>query len=302
MAQKILIVSNNKVTLDAIQKTFNGNKHSIITAQDGLEAVDLALDQQPSAIFLSVRLAHLAGLEVARALRAITPTMNVPIIFLAENQADARSVADAHLPFTECLLAPFDAAHVQALLASHNANGARAHEPRVESENAWMLALLDPLTRAYHRRYFMHRLAYEAARSARYHVPLAVLLVDVDNLNDINRDYGIVTGDAVLVEVAEHLKKLTRLADVVGRCDTQDFAILAPQIDAPGARELAQRVVKKISEQHFASDKLDLHVTVSVGVASVPGNDLTENLALLGKAENALDRAKRAGKNRVEIG
>jgi len=301
MAQKFLIVSNDKSVTGAVQRALNDDKHAAIIAEDGLEAVDLALDRKPTAVFLDVQLAHLTGLEVARALRAITPTAQMPIIFLAANPAQARQIAEARLPFTDCLIAPFDAAQIRRC-ALDAPNGAPNGAARPETENAWMMAVLDPLTRLYHRRYFLHRLAYEAARSARYRAPLSLLLVDVDNLKEINHRHGIVTGDAVLVEVGEALKRLTRASDLVGRCDTQDFGVLAPQIDEHGAWELATRISAVISAHHFVLEKLDLHVTVSVGVASVPGSDLTENLALLARAENALQNAKRAGKNRVEVG
>jgi diguanylate cyclase (GGDEF)-like protein len=266
-----------------------------------LEAVDLALDCQPAAVFLDMHLAHLTGLEVARALRAITPTAQTPIIFLANHPAQAHQIAEARLPYTACLVAPFDAAQIRQC-AIDAPNGAPSGNSRAEAENTWMIALLDPLTRLYHRRYLMHRLAYEAARSARYRTPLSFLLVDVDNLADINHRHGIITGDAVLFEVGEALKRLTRASDIVGRCDTQDFGVLAPQIDEHGAWELATRIVAVISAHHFVLEKLDLHVTVSVGVASVLGSDLTDNLALLARAENALQNAKHAGKNRVEVG
>ncbi len=165
-----------------------------------------------------------------------------------------------------------------------------------------MLAILDPLTRLYHRRYLLHRLAYESQRSARYASPLAVVLVDVDNLKDINRQYGILTGDSVLIETGQLLLSLMRKSEIVGRNDVQDFLVIAPQTSEKGAGILAERVCRRIAQQHFVLEKLDLHVTASVGVAWSNGADLAENLALLGRAEVALSRAKRAGKNRVEVG
>jgi diguanylate cyclase (GGDEF)-like protein len=123
----------------------------------------------------------------------------------------------------------------------------------------------------------------------------------VDNLTEINHQYGVLTGDNVLVEVGQLLRRMSRAADILGRCDTQDFLILAPQTDRSGAFVLANRFCKAISEHHFIAEKLDLHVTVSVGAAYSDGSDLSESLALMGRAEGALDRAKQAGKNRVEM-
>jgi CheY-like chemotaxis protein len=78
-----------------------------------MEAIDLALDKQPNAIFLSVALKDLNGLETARALRSLTPTETVPIIFLAENAEQATQIANARFPLTECLTAPFDPVQVR---------------------------------------------------------------------------------------------------------------------------------------------------------------------------------------------
>jgi diguanylate cyclase (GGDEF)-like protein len=301
MTGKFLVASAKSATVRAAQAALRGGRNKIAVVSDGLEAVDRALDKKPDAILLSVTLPSLSGVQVARALRALDPTEHVPILFLAENKTEATEVADVRLALTDCITAPFApeelAARVQsALRAGEGVTALR------QPDGDTLLAILDPLTRLYHRRYLLHLLAYEAARSARYKTPLSVLLVDVDNLKEINRQYGILTGDNVLVEVGQLLKRMARAADIVGRSNTQDFMLLAPQTNADGARTLANRLLLTISEHHFIAEKLDLHVTASIGVASAAGADLAENLALLGHAEAALDRAKRAGKNRVEMG
>lgn len=301
MAGKFLIASNDNFTIRALQIALRDDHHATIVARDGLEAVDLALDRGPNGIFLGMELQGLTGLDVARALRALDPTEHVPILFLAQNPDEVKRIADARLPLTECLTAPLDLADVKARAAGALRTAERIATLRQRETETTLLAITDPLTRLYHRRYLLHRLAYEAARSVRYKTPLSVLVADVDNLKEINQKHGILQGDAVLFEVGQSLKKLARATDVVGRYNTQDFLILLPQTDAKGARVLADRICKAISEHHFIAEKLDLHVTISVGGACASGTGLTETLALLGRAEAALERAKQAGKNRVEM-
>ena len=301
MPGKFVVASANNYTVRAIEIALKDEKHTPIVARDGLEAVDLALDQSPNAVFLGVELAGLEGLDVARSLRALDPTEHMPIIFLAENQEQTRRVHDARLPLTEILTAPYDLADVKTRAKAALRAQERNTELRQPAADPMLFAITDPLTRLYNRRYLLHRLAYEATRGVRYKTPLALMLVDVDNLADINHDHGILYGDMVLVEIGQVLKKLVRVSDVVGRCDTQDFMILMPQTDEAGAKLLANRILLTISQHHFIADKLDLHVTASIGVACSAGGDLTENLALVGRGENALDRAKQAGKNRVEM-
>ncbi|MCI0475456.1 MAG: diguanylate cyclase, partial [Anaerolineales bacterium] len=289
---------------NALKKALQAERHRVVTAPNGLVAVDTALDQKPNAIFLGIALGGLNGLDAARALRSLAPTANVPIIFLAENRSEAKQAMDARVPLTDCLTAPFDLAEVKthALAGWHTGEHIAAVRRPTRAENEWLLAILDPLTRLYHRRYLLHRLAYEAKRSARYKTSLAVLLVDVDNLRAINRAHGILTGDSVLIEMGQVLLTLLRRAEIVGRNETQDFMVIAPQTNMSGARELARRVRQTIGEHHFVLEKLDLHVTVSVGVAATSGGDVADNLALLGRAQVALTRAKRRGKDRVEVG
>jgi len=300
MTIRFLVASENAVTVRDVQGALRGEQCEVIVATDGLEAVDLALDRRPDAILLGVHLGGLAGLDVARALRALDPTEHVPIVFLAENKDEFKQAMDARLALTDCLTAPFEPAELRARAEAARRTGENVTALRSRGSDV-LYAILDPLTRLYHRRYLLHVLAYEAARSTRYRTPVSVLLVDVDNLKEINQQSGTLSGDNVLVEVGQLLRRLARSTDILGRSDTQDFLIVAPQTDAKGVRVLANRIVRTISEHHFIAEKLDLHVTVSVGAAYSEGADLSENLALLGRAEGALDRAKRAGKNRVEV-
>ncbi len=303
MARIFLIASSDEATVHTLQAALKDNQHAIATARDGMECVDIALDRSPHAIFLSVHLPRLDGLRVARALRAFDPTEHVPIIFLAENSDEAEKAVNPRLPFTECVTAPYNTVELKAHAERVLRAGERIatllcqHEPDIT-----LLAITDPLTHVHQRRYVMHRLTDEASRSIRYKYPLSVLLVDIDNLGVINREHGILMGDSVLIETAQLIKKHARRADLVGRYNTQDFLILMPLTGERGAPVLAERIRNSISEHHFVLEKLDLRVTVSVGVASAAGEQLADYLALLGRAATAVEHAKRGGKNRVEKG
>lgn len=303
MAGKFLIATKNRATVRRLKNALQAERHRVTTAPNGLAVVDTALDFKPNAIFLGIALNDARGVDTARALRALAPTANVPIIFLAENRAEAQEATRAHVPLTDCLIAPFDLAEVHAHASAAWHTGEHLAEVRpIRAKNDWLLAILDPLTRLYHRRYLLHRLAYEAKRSACYKTALAVLFVDVDNLKAINRQYGILTGDAVLIETGQLLLQMLRRAEIVGRADTQDFMIIAPQTNLTGARELARHIRQTIDAHHFVLEQLDLHITVSIGVAATTSGAVADNLALLARAQVALARAKRRGKDRVEVG
>ncbi len=303
MPEIFLIASSKDSTVRAVQAALHEDQLSSIIASDGLQALDLALDQSPNAIFLGTELEKVDAIQVARALRALDPTEHVPIVFLAENQNEVDKVTKEQLPFTECIVTPINPQDVKTRAAKALHSGTRIIElRRGENGSENIHAISDPLTHVYQRRFAMHRLAYEASRSVRYKNPLSVLLVDVDNLKEINREHGIVIGDTVLVEIAQVIFRSARRTDIIGRYDTQDFIMILPQTIDAGGIILADRIRKIISEHKFLNGKLGLHITASIGVAGASGADLAENLALVGRAATALDQAKRAGKNRVEKG
>lgn len=302
MPELFLIACSKESTARAVEAALREDQLNSVVAIDGLQALDLALDRSPNAIFLGTELAKVDALQVARALRALDPTEHVPIVFLAENQVEADKVTKEHLPFTECLVAPLDPEDVKAHASKALHSSKHVVELRRSENGGELHAINDPLTHVYQRRYAMHRLGYEASRSVRYKNPLSVLLVDVDNLKEINLEHGIVVGDTVLMELAQVIFKSARRTDIIGRYDTQDFIMILPETVESGALILADRICQVVSGRKFLNGKLSLHVTVSIGVAGAAGADLAENLALIGRAATALDQAKRAGKNRVEKG
>lgn len=302
MADLFLIASHDAATIRAAEAALKEDGVAVLVAHDGLQTLDMALDRAPSAIFLSVDLAHVDGVEVARALRALKPTEHVPFIFLAENEAEANEIAKENLPFTESLVAPFQIEKIKKKAALALRTGAQLADMHVYETNGLAYSINDPLTHVYQRRYAIHRLAYEAARSVRYKNPLSVLLVDVDHLEEINREHGMLIGDTVLIEVAQILYRTLRRTDLIGRYDLQDFILVLPETPEDNAVKLADRVCRTVAETKFLNGKLNLRATVSVGVAGANGTDMAENLALIGRAATALDHAKREGKNRLERG
>ncbi|MCL4396277.1 MAG: hypothetical protein M1482_16005, partial [Chloroflexi bacterium] len=109
--------------------------------------------------------------------RAVAPAEHVPIIFLAENKEEAKEAVDAHLSLVDCVTAPFEPAALKVRIEAAVRTGENIGALRSRGTNL-LLSVLDPLTRLYHRRYLLHVLGYEAARSVRYKSPLSVMLVD----------------------------------------------------------------------------------------------------------------------------
>jgi diguanylate cyclase (GGDEF)-like protein len=182
-------------------------------------------------------------------------------------------------------------------LASHAAialENARLH--RIVEQQA----LVDGLTGIANRRRCEDAFTAEIALAHRLGTPLTLVLGDLDDFKAINDAHGHATGDDVLSGFADVLRATVRDSDLAGRWGGEEFLLLLPGTDAAGGAQLADRVRASMAERTFlGSDGAVVSVTCSFGVAQhTPG---TDDRVLFAAADRALYRAKREGKNRVEV-
>ncbi len=154
---------------------------------------------------------------------------------------------------------------------------------------------IEPKTGLYNLRHFEAALAQELGRAGRFDRPLAVLMVDVDELREINTEHGHVAGDRALVGVAEALRRATRDYDVAARFGGDEFCILLPETDLDGALVVAERVRALVEESTRGAD---VPVTVSIGAISHRGAGAAAE-QLLAIADRAAYQAKASGRNAI---
>jgi diguanylate cyclase (GGDEF)-like protein len=161
-------------------------------------------------------------------------------------------------------------------------------------------AVTDELTGLFNRRRFQEAMATEVERSRRFGQPVGLVLLDLDDFKSVNDTHGHQQGDLVLREVARVLRETSREIDEPARYGGEELAVVLPGTDLEGAYNLAERVRAGIEE--LALPVLDgegiLRVTASFGVATLPGS-AEDMRGLVAAADEALYRAKRAGKNRT---
>ena len=158
---------------------------------------------------------------------------------------------------------------------------------------------IDELTRLPNRRGFAEAALVELARAQRTGRPLAVALVDIDDFKRVNDTFGHPAGDRVLCGVADVLREHFREIDVPARLGGEEFGVLLPETDLPGACDAAERFVASLGERNFGDDRTGPRgITASAGVAFGVGATVDE---LLAAADRALYRAKEHGKNQVQV-
>jgi diguanylate cyclase (GGDEF)-like protein/putative nucleotidyltransferase with HDIG domain len=167
--------------------------------------------------------------------------------------------------------------------------------PALEAE-----ARVDPKTGLFNARHFNKVFQDELARSHRHERPLALLMIDLDLLREINNKFGHLAGDAVIRGIAEVFREHLRHYDVPSRFGGEEYSVLLPETSPEQALEIAERIRATVASHRFMVETVaePIQATVSVGVACYPG-DATDQTELVHQADLAVYRAKLQGRNRV---
>lgn len=184
-------------------------------------------------------------------------------------------------------------------------------------------AIRDPLTELYNKDYFQQRLNAELRRAARYGDALALVIIDVDLLKQVNDTYGHQVGDSVIASIASAIHERSRQSDVPCRYGGDEFAVILPETTKTQARVFAERVANAIRDLNIviapgdkpssaqeqsvdearAGDKMPLVIpipSISIGIAAFP-QDARNPETLVARADAALYRAKKQGRNRISF-
>jgi diguanylate cyclase (GGDEF)-like protein len=159
------------------------------------------------------------------------------------------------------------------------------------------LALVDPLTEVPNRRGFFDKLSPWLALARRPGVPTALVLIDLDQFKRVNDSYGHPAGDALLRQVIDVCKRQLRDSDQLGRLVGVEFALLLPRTGLPEALLVAERMRAAIAGSAIKTERAMISMTASFGVTTIRADDST--VSLFKRADQALQKAKQAGRNQV---
>jgi two-component system, cell cycle response regulator len=162
------------------------------------------------------------------------------------------------------------------------------------------MAITDALTSLHNRRYMESHLGTLVDEAAARGKPLSLLILDIDFFKSINDNYGHDAGDDVLREFATRVRKSIRGIDLACRYGGEEFVVVMPETDVAVAQVVAERIRRRIAAEPFPiqKGKGTIDVTISIGIAALAVADDTAE-TILKRADQALYRAKRDGRNRV---
>lgn len=159
-------------------------------------------------------------------------------------------------------------------------------------------AILDGLTKCYNKVEIETQAEQFLLRFLRYKNPFSIIMFDIDFFKKINDTYGHLTGDYILVELAQLVRSLLRGSDICGRFGGEEFLVILPETKVSAAMKLAKRINNACKEHHFIHGEKNIEVRISAGVTAPTQSDSVASL--IERCDDALYDAKKNGRDRVE--
>jgi len=294
----ILIVDDERQNIKVLTKLLR-NDYKIMASKTGEQALNVVFGPNPpDLILMDIMMPEIDGYEVCRRLKADSRSMHIPLIFITALDASDDEAKGFELGAVDYITKPFKPIIVKARVRTHI-------QLKLKTDFIERMASLDGLTNIFNRRNFDVTLEKELRRATRNNSLLSLILMDIDFFKKYNDHYGHAEGDTCLRRVAKELAGcIKRTGDFVARYGGEEFVIILPGTDLAGAIGMAEKIrlaVIGLNIEHSVSDVAG-HVSISIGVTTVLGDQTVLPVDVIKKADAALYKAKASGRNCVISG
>ena len=296
---RVLIVDDRPASHERIAAML-AEEQSVDVEVDPSEALFRAADGNYDLLIVSLGLENFDALRLCSQIRSLDRTRNMPILAITEPDSNARMVRGLEIGVNDYLMRPIDKNELLARARSQVRKRRYTERLRDNVQISIEMAITDALTGLFNRRYMESHLTGLLEQASARGKPLAVLVIDNDYFKSINDTHGHDAGDDVLREFALRIKRSIRGIDLACRYGGEEFVVVMPETDMAVAAMVAERLRRRIAAEPFAIHEgaRSIPVTISIGIAALRGAD--DNAAgVLKRADQALYRAKRDGRNRV---
>jgi len=296
---RVLIVDDREASYQRIVETLSA-EHTVDVETDPNEALFHAADGNYDLVIVSLGLRSFDGLRLCSQVRSLERTRNVPILAVSEADNNQRLVRGLEIGVNDYLIRPIDKNEMLARVRTQIKKKRYTERLRDNVQMSIEMAITDALTGLFNRRYMETHLDTLVEQAATRGKQIAVMVLDIDYFKSINDNHGHDAGDDVLREFALRIRKSIRNIDLACRYGGEEFVIVMPETDMAVATMVAERLRRRIASEPFSVQQgnSNLDVTISIGLATLaePGDNAA---TILKRADQALYRAKRDGRNRV---
>jgi two-component system, cell cycle response regulator len=295
---RILIVDDRPSSYEHIAAMLEG-EHSPDIEADPNAGLFHAAEGSYDLVIVSLALENFDGLRLCSQIRSLDRTRNVPILAIADAENGSRLVRGLEIGVNDYLTRPLDRNELSARVRTQIRKKRYTERLRDNMQMSIEMAITDALTGLHNRRYMETHVGTLVEQALSRGKPLTVLVLDIDYFKSVNDTHGHDAGDDVLREFALRIKKSIRGIDLACRFGGEEFVVVMPETDLAVATMVAERLRRKIASEPFPIQKgaRSIEVTISIGIAALGGGD--NAASVLKRADQALYRAKRDGRNRV---
>ncbi len=296
---RVLLLDDREISCRRIAETL-AEVHDVAVLGDPNRLLSVVQDNRYDLIVISLSLQEVDGLRLCSQLKSLDATRNIPVLALVEEGDMPRLVRALDIGVNDYLLRPLDRSELLARCKTQLRHKRYQDQLRQTVQESLEAAITDPLTGLYNRRYMTHHLGTLVAQHNETGKPVSLLVLDIDYFKPVNDTHGHAVGDDVLKEFARRMQANVRGVDLACRMGGEEFVVVMPDTDVALAYSIAERLRQQIADRAFAAAQgaVELKITVSIGVAATLGI-ADDASALLERADQALYRAKREGRNRV---
>ncbi len=296
---RLLIVDDRRSSYERIASVLEA-EHRIDVETDPNNALFRAAEGNYESLIVSLGLQSFDGLRLCSQLRSLDRTRNLPVLAISDGEDGGRLARGLEIGINDYIVRPIDKNELLARVRTQVRRKRYTERLRDNVQLSIEAAITDALTGLYNRRYMESHLGTLVEQAAARGKPIAVLVLDIDFFKAVNDTYGHDAGDDVLREFAIRVRKSIRGIDLACRYGGEEFVIVMPETDMAVAATVAERLRRRIATEPFPIEQghKNIEVTISIGIAALETAD--DNAAsVLKRADQALYRAKRDGRNRV---
>ena len=296
---RVLVVDDRPSSYERIVTTLSA-EHAVEVETHPSEAVFQAAEGNYDLVIVSLNLQEFDGLRLCSQIRSLERTRTLPLLAVAEADNNVRLARGLEIGVNDYLVRPIDPNELLARVRTQIKKRRYTERLRDNVQMSIELAITDGLTGLFNRRYMETHLGTLVDQAAARGKPITVLVLDIDYFKSVNDSHGHDAGDDVLREFALRIRKAIRNIDLACRYGGEEFVIVMPETDMAVATIVAERLRRRVASEPFMIQQgaRHLEVTISIGIAGLSG--VTDNAAtILKRADQALYRAKRDGRNRV---
>jgi len=296
---KILIVDDRVSSYERLSSML-ADQHAVDVEPNPNEALFRVAEGNYDLVIVSLALENYDALRLCSQLRSLDRTRNVSILAITDGEDDTRMNRGLEIGINDYLTRPIDKNELQARVRTQIRKKRYTERLRDNVQMSIELAITDSLTGLYNRRYMESHLTTLVEQAATRGKPLTALVLDIDYFKAINDTHGHDAGDDVLREFATRIRKAIRGIDLACRYGGEEFVIVMPETDMAVATIVAERLRRRIASERFSIQQgaSAIEVTISIGIATLDTAGDTA-ASILKRADQALYRAKRDGRNRV---